>query len=329
MMRNAEMRTRRRLRLIPGLVLAALAAGCGTQRTATEQLLVSNAVDQAVSQLDFRPLAGKMVYFDPQYLDGTVDRGYLISSLRQHLLACGCILQEDRTKATYVVEARSGGVGTDRNSLLVGIPQMTIPTFVPGQPSNIPEIPFAKKTDQKGIAKIAVFAYNRETGRPVFQSGTLQAVSTAKDTWLLGAGPFQRGTIRDGTEFAGVPLHFLLIGEREGNENPPPTVPVTQAVSWTEPPPAKAGPNLPGASAPGVRLTAGGATDSTKGGQAGAASAVTMPPAPLVGGAGSPPPADSAKAPTTSPPPPPNLGGQAETEPAAVQKSGVGSDHGG
>src|SRR6266404_1993619 len=97
------------------LVLAAImlaGSGCGTtrmsdtQRTATEQLLISNAVDQVVSQLDFHCLAGKAVYFDPQYLDGAVDRGYVISSLRQQLLASGCVLQEERAKATYVVEAR-------------------------------------------------------------------------------------------------------------------------------------------------------------------------------------------------------------------------------
>src|SRR5205823_12442541 len=84
------------------LIAAFGAAGCGTtrvsdtQRTATEQLLVSNAVDQAVSQLDFRILAGKPVYFDPQYLAGSIDRGYVVSSLRQHLLASGCILQEEQ-----------------------------------------------------------------------------------------------------------------------------------------------------------------------------------------------------------------------------------------
>ena len=99
--------------------LLGLLAGCGTtrltdtQRTGTEQLLVSNAVDQAISQLDFSQLAGKSVFFDAQYLDGTVDRGYLVSSLRQQLLASGCTLQEERAKATYVVEARSGGLGTE------------------------------------------------------------------------------------------------------------------------------------------------------------------------------------------------------------------------
>jgi hypothetical protein len=195
-----------------------MAAGCGTtrmtdtQRTATEQLLVSNAIDQAVSALDFSEMAGKPVYFDVQYVDGAVDRGYLVSSLRQALLARGCLLEDERTKATYVIEVRSGGIGTDRHAVLVGIPQMTVPAFVPGQPSQIPEIPLAKKTDQEGVAKIAIFAYNRLTGRLVWQSGVVQATSTSKDTWVLGAGPFQQGTIRNGTEFAGEPLllpHFV------------------------------------------------------------------------------------------------------------------------
>jgi hypothetical protein len=210
-----------------------------TQRTATEQMVLSDAVDKAVSRLDFRVLAGKSVYFDPQYLDGTVDRGYLISTLRQHLLASGCILQEDRAKATYVVEARSGGVGTDRHSVLLGVPQMTVPSVLPGQPTQIPEIPFARKTDQNGVVKVAVFAYNRQTGQPVWQSGTVTALSSSRDIWLFGAGPFQNGTIRQGTEFAGTPLPVLPLpsfGEKPDAEYPAlPVVAVSQAAVWSEP----------------------------------------------------------------------------------------------
>src|SRR3954451_13248103 len=112
-----------------GLTLAAL-AGCGTtrftdtSRSATEQLLVSSAVDQTVSQMDFLPLADKRVFFDVQYLENGPDKGYIISSLRQQLLAQGCLLVEKRDEASYVVEARCGAVGTDRHDLLFGIPQM-------------------------------------------------------------------------------------------------------------------------------------------------------------------------------------------------------------
>lgn len=217
-----------------------LALGCGTtrmsdtQRTATEQLLISNAVDKAVSQIDFRSLSGKPVFFDPQYLDNTVDKGYVISSLRQQLLANGCVLQEDRAKATYVVEARAGGVGTDRHSVLVGVPEMNVPSLLPGQPSHIPKIPFAEKTDQNGVAKVAVFAYNRKTGRPVWQSGVVEAVSSARDTWLLGAGPFRKGTIRHGTEFAGQPIPLPAFGE-EKDSAPRDKIQVTQAAAWEEP----------------------------------------------------------------------------------------------
>jgi hypothetical protein len=216
-------------------------AGCGTtrvtstQRTATEQLLVSNAIDQSVSQLDFRALAGKPVYFDAQYLAPGADHGYVVSSLRQHLLACGCLLQEDRPHAMYVVEARSGGIGTDLHEVLLGVPQMNVPSLVPGQPSMIPEIPLAKKTDQKGVAKIAVFAYNRSTGRPVWQSGVVQSDSTSKDTWVLGAGPFRRGTIGEATEIAGQHVAIPLLSGKEGGREEAPVLAVTRPAIWDEP----------------------------------------------------------------------------------------------
>lgn len=218
-----------------------LAMGCGTtrmtdtQRTATEQFLISNAIDQAVAQLDFGCMAGTSVFLDTQYLDNAVDRGYLVSSLRQHMLGCGCLIQEDRTKATYVVEARTGGIGTDRHSLLVGVPQMTVPTLLPGQPSNIPEIPFAKKTDQRGLAKIALFAYNRQTGQPLWQSGVIESLSTSKDVWFLGAGPFQKGSLHQGTVFAGEPLAFPSFQPKEADEkHKSELVPLTQAAIWKE-----------------------------------------------------------------------------------------------
>lgn len=196
-----------------GLLVALV--GCGTtrvtdtQRAASEMLLVSQAIDNAIADIDFAPLDGKTVFLDVQYLDGTVDKGYLVSSLRQHLLAHGAMLMEERTKAQYVVEARSGAIGTDKNSLLLGTPAMSLPAVVPTVPTAIPEIALVKKTDQRGVAKIAVFAYNRQTGRALWQSGLAEANSTLKDTWVFGAGPYSSGSIRRRDEFAGEPLPRL------------------------------------------------------------------------------------------------------------------------
>lgn len=176
-----------------------------TTRTGTEQLLLSAAIDRAINQMNLEPLAGKEVFLDGQYLKGVTDEQYIVSTLRQHLLAHGCVLKEKREDAAYVVEARAGAVGTNRNEVLIGVPSVNIPNFglVPGVPSSIPEIPFAKSTEQKGLAKIAVYAYNRETGLAVWQSGAFPVATNSKDTWILGSGPFQRGSIYDGTRFAG------------------------------------------------------------------------------------------------------------------------------
>ncbi len=75
--------------------LAALLAGCGTTRsfTATDQLLMSDAVDATVSKIDFSPLSGKKVFLDTSYMkmlkapNNLLDSDYVISSIRQGMIA--------------------------------------------------------------------------------------------------------------------------------------------------------------------------------------------------------------------------------------------------
>lgn len=201
--------------------------GCGTTkwtdtaRTATEQVVLSDAMDRAVSQLDFRALAGKTVYLDSTYLRSVVDSQYLISTMRQHMLASGCVLRDKKEEADYIVEIRAGAIGTDRHDLLYGMPATEIPSVISfaGTPRAIPEMPIVKKTEQRGVARIAVFAYNSTTGRPVWQSGVIPVESNAKDLWILGAGPFQRGSIYDGTKFAGNKLNIPLIDPMSASKN--------------------------------------------------------------------------------------------------------------
>ena len=76
---------------------------------------------------------------------------------------------------------------------------------IPGSPQlpTIPEISVAKREMKSAAAKVSVFAYDRETREPIWQSGIAQAGSSARDTWILGVGPLQYGTIYGGTRFAG------------------------------------------------------------------------------------------------------------------------------
>lgn len=223
------------------LVMMLTVCGCGTtrstdsSRSATEQQLITHAADLAISQLDFRILSGKDVFFQDKYIDSrTVDRGYLVSSIRQQILAAGCRLKSKEEEAEFIIEARCGSLGTDRHDLLIGVPEMTIPSLVPGVPPRIPEIPFAKKSDQQGVAKVGVFAYHRESGERVWQSGMVRAESTAKDLWLLGAGPIQHGSVRSRVTLAGAGLDvpFILTGpdgEKSPKEKP---TDVTSAQAW-------------------------------------------------------------------------------------------------
>jgi hypothetical protein len=201
--------------------LAPLLAGCGTTkwsdspRTATEQLLISDAVDRAISEIDFAALADKHVYLDTRFIITTLDQNYVVSTLRQHMLASGCIIKDKADDATYIVEVRTGSLGTNRQDLLFGMPSTTLPTvgLLPTGAATIPEIALVKRTNQQGVCKIACFAYDRMSGRPVWQSGNHKVASGAKDIWVMGAGPFQRGTIYDGTAFAGEKFSVPLVDD--------------------------------------------------------------------------------------------------------------------
>jgi hypothetical protein len=208
-------------RTLPALVLLAIVAGCGTTRwsdtarTATEQMLISDAVDRAVSQIDFSVLEGRNVYLDARFIFGTVDDRYIISTLRQHMLASGCVLKEKLEEADFIAEVRTGAVGTNRNDLLFGSPATQLPALGATVPvgAAIPEISIFKRTSQQGVCKIAVFAYDRISGQPVWQSGSRRVNSKSRDLWVLGAGPFQSGSIYDGTKLSGEKFRVPISSE--------------------------------------------------------------------------------------------------------------------
>ncbi len=228
------------------LIALLLVGGCGTtrwtdtSRTATEQLLISDAMDRAVSQLDFKALAGRRVYLDTTHIKGVTDSAYLISTLRQHMLATGCILRDPKEEADYVAEVRVGAIGTDRNEMMFGIPSVSVPVpvAVTGVPASIPEMQLAKNTKQRAVVKMAIFAYNVKTGRPVWQSGIRPVESSAKDVWIAGAGPFQTGSIYDKTNFAGDEIDIPLVDFR--SRDPQPVLAVADDAYFVDDPPEDA-----------------------------------------------------------------------------------------
>lgn len=218
------------------IVLVSLAGGCGTTKsnTATEHLLMSDAVDGAVARIDFTPLRGQRVYFNTEYIRdykgiAFVNSSYVISSLRQQMIAAGLLLQDKIDEADFVVEGRIGALGQDAHEVIYGIPSTGALTeaadavaafsHLPSVPG-IPELAVAKRSNQIAAAKLAVFAYESKSKERVWQSGMTLGKATAKDLWVMGAGPFQRGTIHDGgVKFAGSAVNVPLIEESRSGRN--------------------------------------------------------------------------------------------------------------
>ncbi len=189
------------LSLVFDLFFVFFQTGCGTakltntSRTGTEQLLLSDAMDRAVSQVNLSILSGKKIFINATAISAVTDHAYLLSLIRQHALASGCLLQEKEEDADVILEIRAGTSGTDQHDFMFGISEMTIPGFGSYSATTIPEMAVAKKVLQKATVKIGIFAYTREGRRPVWQSGNLVAESKAKNRWLFGMGPYQTGDI--------------------------------------------------------------------------------------------------------------------------------------
>jgi len=239
------------------ITCALFAFGCGTtkwsdtSRTGTEQLLISNAIDRVVTKIDFMPMRNKKCFLSTTAISQTTDRDYLATTIRQYLAASGAILATSEADADYVIEVRAGAVGTDRDDLLIGIPATTLPTF-PSNPysaTTIPELPFIKRTKQRGVAKIALFAYNRETGELVWASGNNVGESNAQNLWFAGTGPLTRGTIYSKMTFAGNTLPVWKASGTDSMTENSQIFPETSQPS-TVPIPAPVNPFVPSGSVP-------------------------------------------------------------------------------
>lgn len=166
------------LPLLAALAAAAMLAGCVTVRhtdppvTATEQLLISTAVDHAAAQLQLEFPQGSKVFLDAGYvdMDGTVVYPrYALAAVRRRLLQLGAQLTTDRDKATVIVEMRSGAQSVNDRRILVGTPGFSLPVPLAGSLA-IPEVPLFRYHKETGISKLALVAYDAN-GRLIGEAG--------------------------------------------------------------------------------------------------------------------------------------------------------------
>lgn len=186
-----------------------LAAGCttvkssDTSRTGLEQLLISNAVDQALDRFNYGAFSGAAVHLNDKLLTCS-DKEYIIGSVRHRMLKAGARLVDKPEEADMVCEIRSGGVGTDRRETMIGIPKIAIYGF------STPQVAFWERNTQKGTAKIGLVAYDAKTKRAIGEGGLALARADDNNTYFLGIGPRNRGHVKKEIEIA--------TGQIEGTE---------------------------------------------------------------------------------------------------------------
>jgi hypothetical protein len=179
-------------------LVAAASLGCTsskmthTARTGIEQMLVSNAVDQALDKTDFTPFSGQNVYIEEKYME-CVDKQYILGSIRHRTLKAGANLVAKPEEADVVVEPRSGSVGTDSKDTFVGMPSLQIPGPLP---ISIPEIRLFSRTTQFGTAKLGMVAYDAKSKQVLGEGGVSIARADDSNWSAFGLGPYQNGSLR-------------------------------------------------------------------------------------------------------------------------------------
>lgn len=172
------------------LMLAMFLGACTTvresspQRTATEQLLISTAVDRAIAQVNLKIPPGTKVFVAAEQLEGS-DGKYAAGEMKDHLLRNGAHLVEDRGKADAVVEVRAGALSLDDKQTLVGIESFNAPIPFAGQAARIPQIALYKNRVRQGVVKIAAFGYSTNDGTLIDVTGPQYGYSHQYERTLL------------------------------------------------------------------------------------------------------------------------------------------------
>ena len=141
------------------------------QRTATEELLVSTAVDRAIAQVNLKIPPGTKVFVNADQLQGSDDGKYAAGEMKDRLLRNGAHLVDDKGKADAIVEIRAGALSIDDKQTLVGIDSFDAPVPFAGQAAKIPQIALYNDKVRQGVAKIAAFGYSTSDGKLIDITG--------------------------------------------------------------------------------------------------------------------------------------------------------------
>lgn len=167
-----------------------------TARTAKEQMLLSNAVDQSLDKVDFTPVYSQKVFIEEKYLE-CVDKSYVIGSIRHRVLRAGGMIAPAADSADVILEVRSGGVGTDTADSYIGVPEITLPGML-----TLPEVRLTQKKSQYGYSKLGLVLLDAKSRTVLGDGGIAMAQSDDNNWYALGVNIYTGGSLQKDVETA-------------------------------------------------------------------------------------------------------------------------------
>ncbi|GAA4442767.1 hypothetical protein GCM10023155_50210 [Bremerella cremea] len=156
-----------------------------TAQTGSQQLLLNSSADAVICSFDFSPLASRRCYLDTTGL-GNGNNGYVAYRIREQMAMYGVRLADARDQADIIVEAGLSAYGTDSRQDTIGITDA----------DQIPDVYLYIRDRQFGVAKLSLFAREKETGNMIWHSGTMRADAYQDIRKVLGTGPYYSGSIQ-------------------------------------------------------------------------------------------------------------------------------------
>ena len=138
-----------------------------TARTAVEQFLLSDVIEQASDQMNFKAYKGKKAFMDYGYLAPQVDKPIIQGMAERRLAECGVIVVADKKDADIVVQLVCPVLATDMAKLLVGTPSLPIPIPDTSVQIVIPEIPLFLKLTRSAHGHFSVNILNAKDSAPI------------------------------------------------------------------------------------------------------------------------------------------------------------------
>ena len=155
-----------------------------TTRSGTQQLLVNSSADAVICAIDFSPLTGLLCYLDTTGL-GAASDGYVEYRIRKQMIRHGVRLSSTPDAVDVIVEAGLAAYGTDsqlKSSGIVGA-------------SSVPDMEICVEGRQFGVAKLELFAWDRESGACLWESQTFRADNYQQHRQRFGGNPEYSGSI--------------------------------------------------------------------------------------------------------------------------------------